>query len=332
MKIHTLPCSSGSALLNYDETIVTPEGEKKPVLGKKLLNYWTEQDKADFPISSQDKFAVWGVTDGKRNINKNKWLKMAAGDLVLFYGGYEFFSVGKVIYKTTNSSLASHLWDTSKLNSDEKMDWLNIFLIDEIRDTRIPLKNFNKIMGYAPNYIVQAYQVYDELISERIIEGLDLGDWDSPIYYDKRKSLQERLSNLVQTDSVSNATRRLEQSILREHLFGNSSTSHTCAICLKDYPDSLLHAAHIKKRQNCSEEERKNLNIVMPLCKLGCDEMFEKGFILVNAEGLVEVNQDKVTTSDLEMYLLQVKDNACSHFNNDTKQFFLHRYRVNNRR
>ena len=331
MKIHTLPCAGGDALNNYDKTVVSIEGEKKPVLGKTLLEYWTEQDKVDFPIASQDKFAVWGVSDGKRKINKNKWLKMAAGDLVLFYGGNEFFSVGKVIYKTTNSSLASHLWDTIVIGSDEKMDWLNIFLIDDIRDTRIPLKTFNKIMGYAPNYIVQAYQVYDESVSEKIIEGLELGDWDSPISYDNSKSLQERLTSLVQTDSVSNTTRRLEQSLLREHLFGNSSSSHKCAICLKEFPDNLLHAAHIKKRQNCNEEERKNLDIVMPLCKLGCDELFEKGFILVDKKGLVERNQSKDITPDLETYLSEVEGNTCSHFNNFTEGFFLHRYKVNNR-
>jgi len=331
MKIHTLPCSGGQAGLNYWHTVDSLDDGKKPVLGKELLKYWTQQDLANFPISPDDKFAVWGVTDGKKNINKNKWLRMASGDLVLFYGGREFFSVGKVIYKTTNLDLAMYLWGPNNLNFDG-VEWLNIFLIDDIRDTRIPLETFNKIMGYAPNYIVQAYQVYDELTSEKIIEGLELGDWDSPISYDKSKSLQERLSNLVQTDSLSNATRRLEQSILREHLFGNSSTTHKCAICLKGFPDNLLHAAHIKKRQDCSEEERKDLNVVMPLCKLGCDELFEKGYILVNQKGLVEINKKKTNTSDLLSYCMKIESNVCNLFNKDTESYFRHRYRINDKK
>ena len=69
----------------------------------------------------------------------------------------------------------------------------------------------------------------------------------------------------------------------------------------------------------------------MPLCKLGCDELFEKGFILVDKKGLVEINQSKDITPDLETYLSQVEGNTCSHFNNFTEGFFLHRYKVNNR-
>ena len=60
MKIHTLPCSGGQAGINYEHTVVSYDDGKKPVLGKTLLNYWTQQDLANFPISAEDKFAVWG--------------------------------------------------------------------------------------------------------------------------------------------------------------------------------------------------------------------------------------------------------------------------------
>ena len=34
---------------------------------------------------------IWGVTNGKRNINYNKWLGMNAGDICLMYRDKTFF-------------------------------------------------------------------------------------------------------------------------------------------------------------------------------------------------------------------------------------------------
>ena len=63
-----------------------------------------------------------------------------------------------------------------------------------------------------------------------------------------------------------------------------------CAICHRTFPVDLMVAAHIKPRSKCSTSERKNPNIVMPVCKVGCDDFFEKGYIKVGKDGVVQIN------------------------------------------
>lgn len=80
---------------------------------------------------------------------------------------------------------------------------------------------------------------------------------------------------------------RREQSRLQKHLFGGLSMS-TCALCSKSLPVELLRAAHIKRRDNSSYEERINLANVMAACTLGCDELFERGYLYVDDSGVLK--------------------------------------------
>src|SRR5690606_36429304 len=89
--------------------------------------------------------------------------------------------------------------------------------------------------------------------------------------YKKRlKKLQGR------TDISVKEKQRREQSILRDWLFKNKE-SEDCAICGETYSIHSLAAAHKKKRSICSEEERTDPNIVMPVCVFGCDHLYEDG-------------------------------------------------------
>jgi hypothetical protein len=87
---------------------------------------------------------------------------------------------------------------------------------------------------------------------------------------------------------------RREQAILRGSLgigTGDSSRLHTCGLCGRDVPESLIVAAHIKPRRECSEAERLDIPaIAIPACLLGCDALFEHGFITVGRDGTVIAN------------------------------------------
>lgn len=85
-------------------------------------------------------------------------------------------------------------------------------------------------------------------------------------------------------DALRLVKTRKEQSLLQKHLFAGLITG-TCALCSKDLPVDLLHAAHIKRRSKCSFDERRNLDNVMAACTLGCDELFERGYIFVDQSG-----------------------------------------------
>jgi hypothetical protein len=131
-----------------------------------------------------------------------------------------------------------------------------------------------------------------------------------------------RLQELQETDGKGNqAQSRKEQGLLRSILFKNLNEVQ-CAICHKTLPTNLLVAAHIKPRSKCTTSERKNPNIVMPVCKVGCDDFFEKGYVIVDEDGFVRVNKRTHYPSDLQIILRSLEGNACTHFNPETAEFF----------
>ncbi|VVM82102.1 hypothetical protein PS639_02332 [Pseudomonas fluorescens] len=95
-------------------------------------------------------------------------------------------------------------------------------------------------------------------------------------------------------DSITKA--RKEQAFLRAHLL-RGSMSGKCVICHYEFPVNMLVAAHLKMRAACSNSERKDINNVAALmCKLGCDDLYEKGYISVEAEMVISTNAKNTTT------------------------------------
>ncbi|MFI9056964.1 hypothetical protein ACIGXQ_20940 [Streptomyces anulatus] len=82
---------------------------------------------------------------------------------------------------------------------------------------------------------------------------------------------------------------RREQSKLRKKMLDGADT-FTCALCARHLPVRFIRAAHIKRRSQASREERLQLSNIMPACLLGCDELFEHGYIHVTDTGHVAVS------------------------------------------
>ena len=100
---------------------------------------------------------------------------------------------------------------------------------------------------------------------------------------------RRRLIALRSTDALSVVKVRTEQGILRDWLFGDKA-SDSCAVCGKDYPINALVAAHKKKRRDCSEVERLDPHIVMPLCLFGCDYLYEHRHVRVE-DGVIVIGE-----------------------------------------
>lgn len=80
---------------------------------------------------------------------------------------------------------------------------------------------------------------------------------------------------------------RREQAALRDTLLEGNRVG-VCAICGLTWPPELLVAAHIKPRRDCTEEERRDYgNVAMLLCAMGCDVLFEWGFVIVDSAGTI---------------------------------------------
>lgn len=100
-------------------------------------------------------------------------------------------------------------------------------------------------------------------------------------------------------DSDSTVKRRREQAFLRAHLLQGRSKS-PCTICHEELPENMLVAAHLKKRAKCTREEKLDFdNVATLMCKLGCDDLYERGYLIVES-GRVRANAARSTTVALD--------------------------------
>ena len=186
----------------------------------------------------------------------------------------------------------------------------------------------------AINYLKENDQDFDLIIEllesnspnseQLLIDGLfALGKSNDPNF---EQNYEKRLSELVSTDSIGGKTAsRKEQVLLREILFGRV-TEKQCAICHRVLPTDLLVAAHIKPRSKCSTSERTNPNVVMPVCKVGCDDLFEKGYVLIDENGVIRGNSKRTVSVDLKIIVESIEGKSCTHHNEDTAAFFNFKY------
>ncbi|MEV0290995.1 hypothetical protein AB0H36_43285 [Kribbella sp. NPDC050820] len=110
------------------------------------------------------------------------------------------------------------------------------------------------------------------------------------------------------TDGMTLRSYRREQRFLRGALgigTGDPDRLHQCGICGVSLPERLLAAAHIKPRRDCTDKERRDLsNIAMAACTLGCDALYEYGYLTVDEEG--RLRSDDTASVDLRRFHGQV--------------------------
>lgn len=158
--------------------------------------------------------------------------------------------------------------------------------------------------------------------SEDIISKFDLASetYFPPVsqedYFD---ALTMDTSKPLEKESVYRG--RTEQAFLRTTLFRGKKYAK-CGICGKEYPVSFLVTAHIKKRANCSDEEKRDYkNVVMSMCKFGCDELYEKGYLAVDNGSIVLTNHTDIT-EDMDKYIQDIIGKKCLNFNESNKKYF----------
>ena len=134
------------------------------------------------------------------------------------------------------------------------------------------------------------------------------------------RSVDKALDAWSELDTRREVLARREQHILREIVLGQAAVA-PCAICGGEYPKDLVVVAHIKRRADCSDRERRDYaSNVIPMCKLGCDELFEKGYIVVR-DGVVRTAK-KRTTHAVDAYLDRVAGRRCPRWNPRTAPYF----------
>ena len=309
-KLILQPCGSADSVAHYKDTI-----ENDAHLDQ-VGHFLSEVEIAKLrSIYPDGKLKIWGVTKGKNGANRGKWDRIEVGDVTLFSAKKRIFATGVTTHKLINKELALHLWDTD----DSGETWELIYFISEIKDQDIPQSVVNDLLGYDPKYVIQGFNVLDETKSENFLSSFELISELHQPTYTPEQHIEKYVGKSLEKRTETQA--RLEQSSLRKILLKGASKAD-CSICGNQFPEQFLVAAHIKKRANCTDEEKRDLhNIACLMCKFGCDDLYERGAISV-VQGTVVVLKSFEVFPEMNAYLEKLKGRTCSVWNELNKNYF----------
>ncbi|MFB4326419.1 HNH endonuclease [Priestia sp. BR_2] len=309
------PAGTDTSEFNFNSTM------KKTVSLDKIAKYDKAYGEYLSNIYKDGGAPTWGVTPAKNKSNAKKWERVNRGDVVFFYAQKRYFATAVVTGKLHCKSLALDLWGWKDRN--EGVTWEYIYFLDELKFINISLNDMNKLIDYTKDKFLQGFTV---LSQEKSNEVLNIYEYESDTYvpsydFDSYRNALSKFQSGQPLDAEGKALRRAEQGFLRQHLFGSSLTGY-CGVCGEELPVNLLVAAHIKKRAECTPEEKLDVfNIVMPMCKLGCDDLYERGYISVK-DGEIVVNEQKYLTSSLKVYIEKINKKLCLHWSEESLKYF----------
>lgn len=264
---------------------------------------------------------IGGVKRGKDDEQKAEWSKLERGDVVLFKKDEEIFLSGIVTYCIRSPELAEELWGHDEKGVTPEC----IYFVDEVKDQFIPAHVVNELCGLMSDYSWPGFEVRTPEESGPVITGFEL---QSQIYFPRisEEEYFELAREIDPTRPLTLAGRertRKEDGFLRDYLFGGKVIEE-CGICGRKFPTQFLIAAHIKDRWHCSTEERLDYrNLVMPLCKLGCEELYRRNYVTVIDER-VAVTRARVESNDLKAILVRLQGRVCPWFRGSRKYFEWH--------
>lgn len=283
---------------NYRRTI------KQPVGLDRIQGFLSEDQRRQLRDIYPDREAyIWGLRPGNTDQNKEHWEDLPIGATVLFSFSSLFRHAATVRLKLENQKLGEHLWEAK--GESEEANFPYIYFVSEPTRIRIPASEFNQAVGYKKNYPARTLTPMREEAETRAaayLEGI-LPEADAEQYsqQDFERAIAD-LEELGEFDTERQSKQRTEQRYIRQHWFGRQDYAR-CGLCGREFPVQLLVAAHVKKRALCSREEKLDYrNNTMPACSLGCDELFERGYLLV-VDGIVRAHPDRPATKAVGRYL-----------------------------
>ncbi len=336
------PCSDPVAQANFRRTVL------RPVLASDVLQQATDIDantKAHFSHPSNQQVYLWGVKE-KQGRPKEMWERMRKGDVVLFYADYSFILVGTVDLTFTSARLANHLWPEEGVDPDFSYKFMYA-----IRNP-LPLytSTSRKLRAGAPSEEIIRKAQIGGLREDGVVMGITVvGQPAAQKFLDAAPIVREYLNTTGKSSSAIDLTDpainaqldmltegvvaagdvyrlakfRQEQGQLRaKMLAGRLSVS--CCICGKEYPATAITTAHIKKRSECTQREREHVQVVTPMCYLGCDFLYEQGYVYVDQGGKVRRNTAKATdpASQLHARIAEVEGNDCLEFTEHNARYY----------
>lgn len=311
-RVAVQPCGNSAAQEHYVDTI------KNLVASEAVTSHLNVEQLKEFTSACGKRVAVWGVTPGQRGQNRNKWAKLRPGDIALLYRNGKIFSQGRIVLCLQNRALAEALWSVM----DDGETWEYVYFLDDLQEVEVPIERFNKALGYKENNIIQGFNVYEADKAEALLEMMDIPqEATEDNLPEDSLTLQKKLSDLAELSAPRQVKARIESAIFRRLLFGKAALA-TCDLCGKDLPSTIQVAAHIKTRSSCTDDERRDRHVVMRACKLGCDELFEKGLIIVDDKGSITASADVALSKDLTGHIASLVGRPCLAFRSENAKYF----------
>ncbi len=103
------PTGNSDSYEHYVDTI------ESPVEVNRIIKFLTASQHNDLRDTLEGKthIRIWGVTPGKGDVNRKKWLNIQSGDVTLFSRNGKIFASTTALAKIHNKELALDLWKTN---------------------------------------------------------------------------------------------------------------------------------------------------------------------------------------------------------------------------
>jgi hypothetical protein len=285
---------------------------------------------------------AWGARPGDRA--EKKWERLKAGDICLIYTGEQRFSYwGRVYAKTRSDAVARAIWGEHKGEI-----WECMYFLDPVADFDAECLPVVTALDYKEKFFPRGFEIPSKTVQQEIRDkhgtliqflasfGVPSAQTSQPepsgVGTDEPGSGPGEDPAILlldgATDSETMAKVRVEQQKLRLKLLGKKRSAK-CALCSRELPVTLLRAAHIKKRSECTDEERAQLDNVMLACAMGCDYLFELGFVYIDTEGIIRRTPGRETTPDLDSLIAALERRLCpAHAESSETHFAWHRSKL----
>jgi len=165
-----------------------------------------------------------------------------------------------------------------------------------------------------------------EYLRPRILNMEELVELIGDMEQDEDVTAQQiaLLEGVESTDTTQTTTARVEQRHLRRFLFQDNDIAQ-CWVCHRVVPNAgaYIWCAHIKRRTEATENERRDGHIVAGMCKFGCDALYEQGDIVVDEAGFVQANnRDSNDLPSLRESMEELQGNQVLNFSQLNADYF----------
>ncbi|GGN96806.1 hypothetical protein GCM10011579_098650 [Streptomyces albiflavescens] len=205
---------------------------------------------------------------------------------MFFSGDKRLYLGGTVALTWRDHALAHRLWGSD----DTGATWEYMYALSGARGFDIPLEEVRDLLGWKPTRNIMRFQAFTDTEADLLQSLLTLEPFQALTPDDEGTATQQAITTYTgPLERSAERAYRGEQAHLKRVLLPGPIGE--CALYGRVLPAAFLIAAHIKKRAACTDDEKRDLqHVAMLACLLGCDGLYERGFITVAPGGWLRIS------------------------------------------